>query len=152
MVSLSSAKAEHQAVTFAVAECCWLRQLLQELHVPIASAAVVYCDNFSAVYMTGNPIHHRRTKHIEIDIHFICEKVALGQCFNCFDWVIRWLVAIWSFNCTKEKDVGEQKKKRIKSDTDSVRFSAVSMRNQLDQAANLKGEQVSTSTVFRNIT
>ncbi|KAJ1265316.1 hypothetical protein BS78_08G067800 [Paspalum vaginatum] len=42
----------------------------------------------------------------------------------------------------KKIEVGEQKKKRIKSDTDSVRFSALSMRNQLDQAANLKGEQV----------
>jgi hypothetical protein len=48
-------------------------------------------------------------------------------------------------------EVGEQKKKRIKSDTDTPRFSAASMRNQLDQAANLKGEQVSTSAVFRNI-
>ncbi|PAN20386.1 hypothetical protein GQ55_3G382500 [Panicum hallii var. hallii] len=42
----------------------------------------------------------------------------------------------------KKIEVGEQKKKRIKSDTDTARFSAASMRNQLDQAANLKGEQV----------
>ncbi|KAG2620439.1 SAGA-associated factor 29 homolog A-like isoform X3 [Panicum virgatum] len=42
----------------------------------------------------------------------------------------------------KKIEVGEPKKKRIKSDTDTARFSAASMRNQLDQAANLKGEQV----------
>jgi SAGA-associated factor 29 len=48
-------------------------------------------------------------------------------------------------------EVGEPKKKRIKSDTDRPRFSAASMRNQLDQAANLKGEQVSTSAICRNI-
>jgi len=42
----------------------------------------------------------------------------------------------------KKIEIGEQKKKRIKSDTDTARFSAASMRNQLDQAANLKGEQV----------
>ncbi|CAN6338181.1 unnamed protein product [Urochloa humidicola] len=42
----------------------------------------------------------------------------------------------------KKIEVGDQKKKRIKSDTDTARFSAASMRNQLDQAANLKGEQV----------
>ncbi|XP_039801763.1 SAGA-associated factor 29 homolog A-like isoform X2 [Panicum virgatum] len=42
----------------------------------------------------------------------------------------------------RKKIVGEPKKKRIKSDTDTARFSAASMRNQLDQAANLKGEQV----------
>jgi hypothetical protein len=40
---------------------------------------VVYCDNISAVYMSGNPVQHRRTKHIEIDLHFVWEKVALGQ-------------------------------------------------------------------------
>ena len=78
-VSRSSAEAEYRAVAHAVAECCWIRQLLQELHVPLASATVVYCDNVSAVYMTANPVHHRRTKHIEIDIHFVREKVALGQ-------------------------------------------------------------------------
>ncbi|WVZ62945.1 hypothetical protein U9M48_012633, partial [Paspalum notatum var. saurae] len=63
----------------AVAESCWLRQLLQELHVSIASATIVYCDNVSAVYMGGNLVVHHRTKHIEIDIHFVREKVALGQ-------------------------------------------------------------------------
>ncbi|WVZ90303.1 LOW QUALITY PROTEIN: hypothetical protein U9M48_036613, partial [Paspalum notatum var. saurae] len=78
-VSRSSAEAEYRAVAHAVAESCWLRQLLQELHVSIASATVVYCDNVSAVYLAGNPVHHRRTKHIEIDIHFVREKVALGQ-------------------------------------------------------------------------
>jgi hypothetical protein len=78
-VSRSSAEAEYRAVAHVVAECCWLRQLLQELHVSIASATVVYCDNVSAVYMAANPIHHRRTKHIEIDIHFVREKVALGH-------------------------------------------------------------------------
>jgi hypothetical protein len=62
-----------------VAETVWLRQLLEELHRPIHQATVVYCDNISAVYMSGNPVQHRRTKHIEIDIHFVREKVALGQ-------------------------------------------------------------------------
>ena len=78
-VSRSSAEAEYRAVAHVVAECCWLRQLLQELHVPLRVATVVYCDNVSAVYMTANPVHHRRTKHIEIDIHFVREKVALGE-------------------------------------------------------------------------
>jgi hypothetical protein len=63
----------------AVAEYCWLRQLLHELHISIPRATVVYYDNVSAVYMVANLVHHRRTKHIEIDIHFVHEKVALGQ-------------------------------------------------------------------------
>jgi hypothetical protein len=78
-VSRSSAEAEYRAVAHAVAETCWLRQLLQELHAPLSSATIVYCDNVSAVYMIANPVHHRRTKHVEIDIHFVRDQVALGQ-------------------------------------------------------------------------
>jgi hypothetical protein len=40
---------------------------------------VVYCDNVSAIYLSQNPVHHRRTKHVELDIHFVRKKVALGQ-------------------------------------------------------------------------
>jgi hypothetical protein len=78
-VSRSSAEAEYRAVANAAAECIWLRQLLGELHCHIASATVAFCDNVSVVYMTCNPVHHRRTKHIEIDIHFVRERVALGE-------------------------------------------------------------------------
>ena len=42
---------------------------MPELHRPIEQATIVYCDNISAIYMSGNPVQHRRTKHIEIDIH-----------------------------------------------------------------------------------
>jgi histone deacetylase 1/2 len=79
MVSRSSAKAEYRAVAHVVAKYCWIRQLLQELHLPLSKATIVYCDNVSAVYTTANPVHHRQTKHIEIDIHFVREKVALGH-------------------------------------------------------------------------
>jgi len=78
-VSRSSAEAEYRAVANAAAECCWLRNLLRELHVGIDKATVIYCDNVSAVYLSENPVHHRRTKHVELDIHFVREKVALGQ-------------------------------------------------------------------------
>jgi hypothetical protein len=78
-VSRSSAEAEYRAVANAIAKCCWLRNLLQELHVIIDKATVIYCDNISAVYLSENPVHHRRTKHVELDIHFVREKVALGQ-------------------------------------------------------------------------
>lgn len=77
-VSRSSAEAEYRAVATAVAETCWLRHLLLELNCPLDSATVVYCDNISAVYMSANPVQHRRTKHIELDINFVCEKVAIG--------------------------------------------------------------------------
>jgi hypothetical protein len=77
-VSRSSPEAEYRAVANGVAEVSWLRQLLQELHHPLQSTSLVYCDNVSAVYLSSNPIQHQRTKHVEIDLHFVRERVALG--------------------------------------------------------------------------
>jgi hypothetical protein len=45
---------------------------------PIDSATIVYYDNVSAVYLSANPVQHRRTKHIELDIHVVREKVTIG--------------------------------------------------------------------------
>ncbi|WVZ71262.1 hypothetical protein U9M48_019870, partial [Paspalum notatum var. saurae] len=78
-VSRSSAEAEYRGVANAVAKTCWLRQLLCELHHPLKKATVVYCDNISAVYLSSNPVQHQRTKHIEIDLHFVRERVSLGE-------------------------------------------------------------------------
>jgi len=78
-VSRSNAEAEYRAVANGVAEASWPRQLLLELHAPLRRATLVYCDNISAVYMSSNPVQHQRTKHIEIDLHFVREKVAAGN-------------------------------------------------------------------------
>ncbi|GKE15700.1 ribonuclease H-like domain-containing protein [Tanacetum coccineum] len=78
-LSRSSAKAEYRSVANVVAETSWLRNLLRELHTPLSSATLVYCDNVSAVYLSCNPVQHQRTKHIEIDIHFVRDLVAAGQ-------------------------------------------------------------------------
>jgi len=78
-ISRSSAEAEYRAVDNAVAEATWLRQLLLELHTPLRRATLVYCDNISAVYMSSNPVQHQRTKHIEIDLHFVRERVSIGE-------------------------------------------------------------------------
>ncbi|XP_071674368.1 uncharacterized protein [Lolium perenne] len=78
-VSQSSAEAEYRALANCIADCCWLHQLLHELHHPPTRATVVYCDNVSAMYMASNPVQHQRTKHIEIDLHFVRDRVALGE-------------------------------------------------------------------------
>ncbi|GKA07195.1 ribonuclease H-like domain-containing protein [Tanacetum coccineum] len=78
-LSRSSAEAEYRGVANAVAETCWLRNLLRELHTHLSSATLVYCDNVSAVYLSCNPVQHQRTKHIEIDIYFVRDLVAAGQ-------------------------------------------------------------------------
>ncbi|GKD35853.1 ribonuclease H-like domain-containing protein, partial [Tanacetum coccineum] len=78
-LSRSSAEAEYRGDANAVVETCWLRNLLRELHTPLCSATVVYCDNASAVYLSCNLAQHQRTKHIEIDIHFVWDLVATSQ-------------------------------------------------------------------------
>ncbi|KAL9233675.1 hypothetical protein vseg_008639 [Gypsophila vaccaria] len=78
-VSRSSSEAEYRGVANVVAETYWLRNLLLELHCPVRHATIVYCDNVSAIYLSGNPVNHQRTKHIELDIHFVREKVAIDE-------------------------------------------------------------------------
>ncbi|XP_021986899.1 uncharacterized mitochondrial protein AtMg00810-like [Helianthus annuus] len=78
-ISLSSAEAEYRGVANAVAEATWIRNLLLELRTPLQKATIIYCDNVSAVYLSDNPVQHQRTKHIEIDIHFVREKVRVGH-------------------------------------------------------------------------
>jgi hypothetical protein len=78
-MSRSIAEAEYRSMANAAAECIWLRQLLGEFHCSIQKATLAFCDNISAVYMPSNPVHHRWTKHIELDIHFVCEHVAMGE-------------------------------------------------------------------------
>ncbi|GKE24263.1 RNA-directed DNA polymerase, eukaryota, partial [Tanacetum coccineum] len=78
-LSRSSAEAEYRGVANVVAETAWIGNLLLELHAPLTTATLVYCDNVSAVYLTTNHVQHQRTKHIEIDIHFVRDYVASGQ-------------------------------------------------------------------------
>ncbi|GJR15226.1 ribonuclease H-like domain-containing protein [Tanacetum coccineum] len=80
-ISRSSAEAKYRAVANVVVETTWLRNLLRELHSPLLTATLVYCDNVSAVYMSANPVQHQWTKHIEIDIHFVCDMVTAGQVY-----------------------------------------------------------------------
>nr|GFB22527.1 ribonuclease H-like domain-containing protein [Tanacetum cinerariifolium] len=79
MLSRSSAEAEYRGVANAVAETCWIWNLLRELHTPLSSPTIVYCDNVSAVYLSSNLVQHQHTKHIEIEIHFVRDLVATGQ-------------------------------------------------------------------------
>nr|GEU87715.1 ribonuclease H-like domain-containing protein [Tanacetum cinerariifolium] len=78
-LSRSSVEAEYCGVANVVAETAWLRNLLRELHSPLSTATLVYCDNVSAVYMSAKPVQHQRTKHIEIDIHFVRDMVTAGH-------------------------------------------------------------------------
>jgi hypothetical protein len=47
--------------------------------MPPSHATLVYCDNVNAVYLSTNPVQHQRMKHVEIDLYFVRERVAVGD-------------------------------------------------------------------------
>jgi histone deacetylase 1/2 len=75
-VSRSSTEAEYKALANATAEVMWIQTLLMELGIPAPRAAKLWCDNIGAKYLSANPVFHARTKHIEVDYHFVRERVA----------------------------------------------------------------------------
>jgi hypothetical protein len=54
----------------------WIQTQLCKIQVPCSTSAKLWCDNIGAKYLSANPIFHARTKHIEVDYHFVCERVS----------------------------------------------------------------------------
>lgn len=77
-ISRSSTEAEYRALAVTACELQWIRFLLKDFSVNHSSAALIFCDNRSAIHIAENPIFHERTKHIEIDCHLVREKIQLG--------------------------------------------------------------------------
>ena len=75
VVALSSAEAEFHAIAKGITEVIWLKKLLSELGFPQKKACKLFCDNKAAISISGNPVQHDHTKHVEINRHFIKEKL-----------------------------------------------------------------------------
>lgn len=78
VVSRSSAESEFRAMALGVCELLWLRLLLGDLGIKLEKSMRLFCDNKSAISIAHNPVQHDRTKHIEVDRHFIKEKLDSG--------------------------------------------------------------------------
>ena len=78
VVSRSSAESEYRALALGICEGMWLQRLLRELKVETKDMIKMMSDSQAAISIAKNPIHHDRTKHIEIDRHFISKKVNNG--------------------------------------------------------------------------
>ena len=79
VVSRSSAEAEFRALALGICELIWIQRILNELRMSAALPMRLYSDNKAAISIAYNPVHHDRTKHIEVDKHFISEKVNAGR-------------------------------------------------------------------------
>ncbi|XP_068328737.1 uncharacterized mitochondrial protein AtMg00810-like [Pyrus communis] len=78
-VSRSTTEAEYRALAITAAELAWIRQLLCDMHVPLHSSPLIYCDNVSTIALFTNHVFNAKSKHIEIDYHFVCERVTRGD-------------------------------------------------------------------------
>ncbi|GKA90709.1 retrotransposon protein, putative, ty1-copia subclass [Tanacetum coccineum] len=75
VVALSSVEAEFRGITRGITEVLWIRKLLTEIGYPPQEPSKVMSDNKAAIQISENPVQHDRTKHIEVDRHFIKEKL-----------------------------------------------------------------------------
>lgn len=66
---------KYHSIATTAFEFLWLQSLLCELHQPLKLLANLWCDNISATYLSANPVFHSRSKHLEIDFHFVCDLV-----------------------------------------------------------------------------
>ena len=78
VVSRSSAESEYRAMAQSICEIMWINQLLTEVGLKTSMPAKLWCDNQAALHIASNPVFHERTKHIEIDCHFVREKIQQG--------------------------------------------------------------------------
>ena len=78
VVARSSAEAEFRSVAHGICEVLWIRRLLEDLKISSPLPMKIYCDNKAAISITHNLVFYDRTKHVEVDKHFIKEKLDSG--------------------------------------------------------------------------
>ena len=62
-------------MSISTCELTWLLALLQDFYILHPTPSVLYCDNQAALHIAANLVFHKRTKHIEVDCHFLRDKI-----------------------------------------------------------------------------
>ena len=78
VIARSSIEAEYCSIAQTSTELTWIYALLIELQVSFTTP-IIFCDNQSAISLAHNPVFHSRTKHMEIDVFFVREKILAKQ-------------------------------------------------------------------------
>lgn len=75
VVARSSTESEYRSLANLAVKMSWITSLLKDFPFSLPSRPIVWVDNLSAAALASNPVHHARTKHIEIDVHFVRDMV-----------------------------------------------------------------------------
>jgi hypothetical protein len=62
-------------MTSTMSELIWIKQLLADIGIEARNSMKMFCNNQAARHIASNPVFHERTKHIEVDCHFIRERI-----------------------------------------------------------------------------
>lgn len=79
VVARSSAEAEYRAMALTTCEISWLKHLLKDLGLTDLPPAILHCDNQAALAIAPNPVLHEKTKHVEIDCHYVRDELKAGN-------------------------------------------------------------------------
>ena len=79
VISRSSTEAEYRSLAHVASEVTWIMSLLSEINMLPPKPPTIWVDNLSAISLASNPVLHARTKHIELDVHFVRDKVLAKQ-------------------------------------------------------------------------
>ena len=78
VISRSLDESKYKAMATLTSEIMWLIALFKTFGVHHTRAAYWYCGSKATLYIAANPVYHERTKHVEVDCHFIREKIQAG--------------------------------------------------------------------------